>query len=66
MEKTKLLNHSVSIVMPEAEAEAEAAPSSAASSSSLQEAVSLDVWLEEVGPVLGAGSVGFLILSCRW
>lgn len=64
MEKTKLLNHSVSIVM--LEAEAEAAPSSAASSSSLQEAVSLDVWLEEVGPVLGAGSVGFLILSCRW
>lgn len=58
--------------------EAEAAPSSAASSSSLQEAVSLDVWLEEVGPALGvgpsfgagpalgAGSVGFLILSCRW
>lgn len=60
MEKTKLLNHSVSIVM------LEAAPSSVASSSSLQEAVSLDVWLEEVGPVLGAGSVGFLILSCRW
>lgn len=60
MEKTKLLNHSVSIVM------LEAAPSSAASSSSLQEAGSLDVWLEEVGPVLGAGSVGFLILSCRW
>lgn len=60
MEKTKLLNHSVSIVM------LEAAPSSAASSSSLQEAVSLDVWLEVVGPVLGAGSVGFLILSCRW
>lgn len=60
MEKTKLLNHSVSIVM------LEAAPSSAVSSSSLQEAVSLDVWLEEVGPVLGAGSVGFLILSCRW
>lgn len=60
MEKTKLLNHSVSIVM------LEAAPSSAASSSSLQEAVSMDVWLEEVGPVLGAGSVGFLILSCRW
>lgn len=63
MEKTKLLNHSVSIVMLEAEA---AALGPASSSSSLQEAVSLDVWVEEAGPVLGAGSVGFLILSCRW
>lgn len=43
-----------------------AAPSSASLSLSLQEVMSLAGLVEEAGLVLGAGRVGFLILSCRW